>query len=228
MPARSRTRGRKPRTPRSIDRAPSVILPVLRSGGRGNSPATRPELNYERLASRHQHVPVDTQRLQATTTRSQSRQAARVWQQNRMVCALRPSLVSMVTGCGPGGHAARPGCSRRPYSLAEPGNSRSRAVSVPPVSVPARSVTGWPDQGGERGPGHSRARHAQPRGQDGAGHCRNGSTAAKVMVSSQSRAAQTCSCISAPSPVAADAPPGTTPAPPGITAANGWYAAKGR
>ena len=34
----------------------------------------------------------------------------------------------------------------------EPGNSRSRAVSVPPVSVPARSVTGWPDQGGERGP----------------------------------------------------------------------------
>ena len=33
---------------------------------------------------------------------------------------------------------------------------------------------------------------------------------------------------SVPSPVAADAPPGTTPAPPGITAANGWYAAKGR
>jgi len=51
------------------------------------------------------------------------------------------------------------------------GNARSRAVSVPPVSVPARSVTGWPDQGGERGTGHGRARHAQPRGHDGAGHC---------------------------------------------------------
>ena len=47
---------------------------------------------------------------------------------------------------GRGGHAPRPGCSRQPYSLAEPGNSRSRAVSVPPVSIPARSVTGWPNQ----------------------------------------------------------------------------------
>jgi hypothetical protein len=40
--------------------------------------------------------------------------------------------------------------------------------------------------------------------------------------------ARTCLCISVPSPVAAYAPPGTTPAPPGITAANGWYATKGR
>ena len=102
--------------------------------------------------------------------RSQSRQAARVWQQNRMVCALRPSLVSMVTGCRAGRARARPGCSRRPCSLADPGNARSRAVSVPPVSVPTRSVTSWPNQGGERGPGHGRARQAQPRGQDGAGH----------------------------------------------------------
>ena len=64
--------------------------------------ATRPELNYERLASRHQHVAADTQRLQVTTKGSQSRQAARVRQQNRTVCALRPSLVSMVTGCRAG------------------------------------------------------------------------------------------------------------------------------
>jgi CspA family cold shock protein len=38
------------------------------------------------------------------------------------------------------------GCSRQPYSLAEPENSRTRAVSLPPVSIPARSVTGWPSQ----------------------------------------------------------------------------------
>ena len=77
----------------------------------------------------------------------------------------------MVTGCRAGA-GTRPGLgrSRQSYSLAEPGNSRSRAVSVPPVSIPARSVTGWPDQSGERGPGHARARHAQARGHDGAGH----------------------------------------------------------
>jgi hypothetical protein len=39
-----------------------------------------------------------------------------------------------------------PGCSRQPYSLAEPGNSRNWEISLPPVSIPARSVTGWPNQ----------------------------------------------------------------------------------
>src|SRR6201989_2943349 len=131
MRARSSTRGRKPRTPRSIDRASSAILPVLRAGGRRDSPATRPELNYERLASRHQHVAVDTQRLQATTTRSQSRQAARVWRQNRLVCALRPSLVSMVTGCragrarGPAGAFASAVLAGRAGKFAQPGSERA-------------------------------------------------------------------------------------------------------
>jgi len=129
MRARSSTRGRKPRTPRSIDRASSVILPVLRSGGRGDSPATRPQLNYERLASRHQCG--GGQRLQATTTRSQSRQAARVWRQNRLVCALRPSLVSMVTGCragracGPAGVFASAVPAGRAGKFAQPGSERA-------------------------------------------------------------------------------------------------------
>jgi hypothetical protein len=74
--------------------------------------------------------------------------------QSWVICATEPGQYGdrVPAGTRPG-----PGCSRQPHSLAEPGNSRGRAVSVPPVSVPARSVTGWPDQGGERGPGHGGA-----------------------------------------------------------------------
>jgi hypothetical protein len=50
MPARSSTKGRKPRMSRCIDQVPSVILPALRCGGPGGAipPATRPELKTEK------------------------------------------------------------------------------------------------------------------------------------------------------------------------------------
>ncbi len=77
--------------PRSIDRAPSVLLPVLGPGWRAAIPeVTRPELAYEKgqpsVAPMGQWT---RQRLQATTPWSRSGQAARVWQQNRVFCALR-------------------------------------------------------------------------------------------------------------------------------------------
>jgi hypothetical protein len=60
-----------------------------RVGGRQFPEVTRPELTYEKgqpsVAPMWQWT---RQRLQATTPRSRSGQAARVWQQNRVFCAL--------------------------------------------------------------------------------------------------------------------------------------------
>ena len=176
--------------------------------------------------------------------------------ERRLICATGPGQHGDRMP-GRGGHAPWPGCSRQPYSLAKRKNERSRAVSVPPVSIPRAFRDRLARPCGERGPGHGGARHAQPRGQDGAGHREMVQRRQRVMASSLPRAARTCSCISARSPAAtaawtkgrrpsstsprarrdprqktsgspADVPPGTTSAPPEITAANGCYAAKGR
>ncbi len=134
-------------------------------------PATRPELNYERLACARSTCAGDTQRLGQADHHEVRIQAScpRV--------ATEPDGLRAATDLVNMGGLVRAGRARGPAGVfasgvlaAEPGNARSRAVSVPPVSVPTRSVTGWPDQGGERGPGHGRARQAQPRGQNGAGH----------------------------------------------------------
>ena len=90
--------------------------------------------------------------------------------------------VGVICATGPGQHGdpdagpgrARtpgPGCSRQPYSLAERKMGAAGQFACHRFPFPARSVTRWPNQSGERSPGHGGARHAQPRGQDGVGHC---------------------------------------------------------
>jgi hypothetical protein len=82
----------------------------------------------------------------------------------------------------PGQHAwpgPSPGRARAPARVFAPAILAGPAGKVPAsgqlagltVSTPARSVTGWPQQAACAAPGQWQARHAQPRGQDDAGHC---------------------------------------------------------
>ena len=107
--------------PRSIDWAPPVILPVLRSGGRGAIPwATRPELKYEKGQPR----------------------AVNMWQWTRSVCRQTPRGLypGKLPACGNRtGWSAR----RRPHCRHDCRPPRVGKEDVGSASGPACAVLRW-------------------------------------------------------------------------------------
>ena len=83
------------------------------------------------------------------------------------------------SACVTGSRVPGPGRARARARVFAPAVLAGRAGKVPAagqlaghaVSTPRAFRDGLAKAGGERGPGDGGARHAQPRGQDGAGHC---------------------------------------------------------